>query len=141
MLLRPAGVGEYDPLIVVAVIVALLVNVFFLFRVVPWSRPGSWRVIFVLAAVASFMFVLAEAVILGDDAIQALSSVHQVPLFAALLAGAAGFFLVYTDAYRAAERARILALTDALTELPDRRAPRRERAGPRRGAGGRAGRA
>jgi diguanylate cyclase (GGDEF)-like protein len=114
--------GEYDSLVVLAVIIALLVNVFFLFKVVPWDRPGSWRRIWVLATIASFMFIVSEAVILTDERITALDTSHQVPLFAALLAGAAGFFLVYTDAYRSAERARILALTDSVTDLPNRRA-------------------
>lgn len=113
---------SYDSLVVLAVIVALLVNVFFLFKVVPWSRPGSWRRIWMLAAVASFMFILSEAVILTDDRMGALDVSHQVPFFAALLAGAAGFFLVYTDAYRSAESSRILSITDPLTELPNRRA-------------------
>ncbi len=116
------GIGEYDEVVVLAVILALLVNVFFLFRVMPWSRPGPWRRIWVLAAVASFFFIVSEAAILSDSALQALDTLHQVPLFGALLAGAAGFFLVYTDGYRSAERARILALTDALTGLPNRRA-------------------
>ncbi len=116
------GIGQYDRLVVVAVIFTLLVNVFFLFRVVPWSRPGPWRRIWVLAAIASFLFVLSEAAILTDSRLEALDTVHQVPLFGALLAGAAGFSLVYTDAYRSAERTRILALTDTLTGLPNRRA-------------------
>ncbi|MDE3111647.1 MAG: GGDEF domain-containing protein [Chloroflexota bacterium] len=116
------AIGQYDQLVVLAVIVALLVNVFFLFRIVPWSRPGSWRRIWILAAIASFMFILSEAAILGDLHLEALDTAHQVPLFGALLAGAAGFFLVYTDAYRAAERSRVLALTDMLTSLPNRRA-------------------
>ncbi len=121
-MLRPLLVETYGDLVVVAVIVALLANVFFLFKVVPWSRPGSWRRIWMLAAIASAMFLVSEAAILTDVQLAALDSAHQVPLFGALLAGATGFFLVYTDAYRAAERARILALTDPLTELPNRRA-------------------
>ena len=121
-MLAQAGIDSYDSLVVLAVIVAILVNVFFLFRVVPWSRPGSWRRIWMLAAIASFMFLLSEAAILTDDRIAALDVAHQVPLFAALLAGASGFFLVYTDAYRSAERSRVLALTDPVTELPNRRA-------------------
>lgn len=121
-MLRQLGADRYDDLVVLSVIVALLVNVFFLFKVVPWSRPGSWRRIWILAAIASAMFIVSEAVILTDDALSALDTVHQVPLFGALLAGATGFFLVYTDAYRSAERSRILALTDPVTELPNRRA-------------------
>jgi diguanylate cyclase (GGDEF)-like protein len=121
-MLRPLVAESYNDLVVLAVIVALLANVFFLFKIVPWSRPGSWRRIWLLAAIASAMFIVSEAAILTDSSIAALDSAHQVPLFGALLAGAAGFFLVYTDAYRAAERSRILALTDPLTELPNRRA-------------------
>src|SRR5574341_1626076 len=103
-MLRPLLVETYNDLLVLAVIVALLVNVFFLFKVVPWSRPGSWRRIWMLAAIASAMFLVSEAAILTDAELAALDSAHQVPLFGALLAGATGFFLVYTDAYRAAER-------------------------------------
>ena len=43
------------PIVVLAVIGALLVNLFFLFKVMPWDRPGSWRRIWILAAVASAM--------------------------------------------------------------------------------------
>jgi diguanylate cyclase (GGDEF)-like protein len=119
----PQAVAEsYNELVVLAVIVVLLVNVFFLFKVVPWSRPGSWRRIWVLATIASILFIVSEAVILTDPTVWAIDTAHQFPLFGALLAGATGFYLVYTDAYRAAERARILSLTDALTELPNRRA-------------------
>jgi diguanylate cyclase (GGDEF)-like protein len=121
-MLRQLGSDGSDVLVVLAVIVALLVNLFFLFKVVPWSRPGSWRRIWLLAAAASVMFIVSEAVILTDANIGALDTVHQVPLFGALLAGATGFFLVYTDAYRSAERSRILSLTDPVTELPNRRA-------------------
>lgn len=120
--LRPLAAETYNELVVLAVIVVLLVNVFFLFKVVPWGRPGSWRRIWILATVASILFIVAEAAILTDQTIAALDSAHQFPLFGALLAGATGFYLVYTDAYRAAERSRILSLTDALTELPNRRA-------------------
>lgn len=121
-MLGEVRIDSYDTLVVLAVILALLVNVFFLFKVVPWQRPGSWRRIWVLAAVASFMFIVSEAVILTDESMGALDVAHQVPFFAALLAGAAGFFLVYTDAYRSSERARLLAATDSVTELPNRRA-------------------
>lgn len=116
------GAGQYNDLVVIAVILALLVNVFFLFKVMPWRRPGSWRRVWLLAAVASGMFIASEAVILTNGSISALDTAHQAPLFVALLAGATGFFLVYTDAYRAAERSRVLSLTDSLTELPNRRA-------------------
>lgn len=121
-MLPQVAADSYAELVVLAVIVVLLVNVFFLFKVVPWSRPGSWRRIWVLATIASILFIVSEAVILTDPSVWAIDSAHQFPLFGALLAGATGFYLVYTDAYRAAERARILSLTDALTELPNRRA-------------------
>jgi diguanylate cyclase (GGDEF)-like protein len=121
-MLRDVRVDRYDDLVVVAVIVTLLVNVFFLFKVMPWRRPGSWRRIWFLVAVASAMFITSEAVILTDGTITALDMAHQVPLFVALLAGATGFFLVYTDAYRSAERSRVLSLTDPVTGLPNRRA-------------------
>lgn len=121
-MLRQLRADRYDDLVVLAVIVAILVNVYFLFKVVPWSTSGSWRRIWILAAVASGMFIVSEAAILTDDALVALDTSHQVPLFGALLAGATGFFLLYTDAYRSAERSRILALTDPLTELANRRA-------------------
>lgn len=42
-MLRPLVGDLSSDLLVLAVIVVLLVNVFFLFKVVPWSRPGSWR--------------------------------------------------------------------------------------------------
>ena len=122
MLRQPLSATSLDDIVPIAVIVALLVNVLFLFRVMPWKKPGSWRWIFALAAIASMMFMVSEAVILSDPQVAALDSAHQAPLFVALMAGAAGFFLVYTDAYRAAERSRFLALTDLLTELPNRRA-------------------
>ena len=115
-------IDSYNELVVLGVIVALLANLFFLFKIVPWRRPGSWRRIWILAAMASLMFIVAEAAILTDQDIMAIDTAHQVPLFGALLAGATGFFLVYTDAYRMAERARVLSLTDPLTELPNRRA-------------------
>ena len=117
-----AGGTQFDDLVVIATIIALLVNLLFLFRVMPWKRPGSWRWIFALAAIASMMFMISEAVILSDPAVTALDTAHQAPLFVALMAGGAGFFLVYADAYRATERSRVLALTDPLTELPNRRA-------------------
>jgi hypothetical protein len=36
---------ETDSLVVLAIVDALLVALFFLFRVLPWSRPGPWRLI------------------------------------------------------------------------------------------------
>ena len=119
------GVGQAkagDEVVALAVVVALLANLYFLYRVVPWKRPGSWRRIWLLASLATFMFLVAEAVTLLEVRMEALDHLHQIPLFGALLAAATGFFLVYTDGYRAAERSRVLALTDPLTGLPNRRA-------------------
>lgn len=113
---------DYDQLVVLAILAVLLVSLFFLFRSIPWRRRGSWRRIWIVSAVAIAMFILSEAVTLASTAMAALDTLHQVPLFGALMAAATALFLVYTDGYRASERARILALTDAITELPNRRA-------------------
>ncbi len=110
-----------DPLIVLAVVDALLVSMFFLFRVLPWSRPGPWRRIWLLASVASLMFMVSEIAALLDGG-TGLALSHQVPLFVSILATSACFFMAYLDGYRSAERARALAMTDALTQLPNRRA-------------------
>jgi len=112
---------DTDTLIPVAVILALLTSMLFLFRVLPWRKPGSWRWIWVLATVAALMIMLAEAVALLAQP-EAVDTQVQVPIFVAVLAAAAGFFVVYTDALRSAESSRILSLTDALTALPNARA-------------------
>ena len=114
-----AGKDYYDDLVVLAVIVALLVNLFFLFRVVPWSKPGSWRRIWALAAVAALLFIVSEAAILPDNSITALDNPHQVPLFRPPLARAAGVFLAYAPGYRAAPRVRILPPTHQVTPTPN----------------------
>lgn len=114
--------AQYQDVVVLAAVMALLVNVFFLFRIVPWRTPGSWNRIWLLATLAAVFFLVAEAAILPDRSVTAVDNVHQVPLFGVLLAGAAAFFLVYRDGFRAAERSRILSLTDQLTGLPNRRA-------------------
>ncbi len=111
-----------DALVALSAIVPLLVALFFIFRVLPWSRPGSWRKIWTLASLASLMFIAAEAVVLTERGMTAVSITHQLPLFAGLLAATGGFFMVYMDAYRSAERQRTLALTDPLTLLPNVRA-------------------
>ncbi len=109
-------------LIVLAIILALLVNLFFLFRALPWARPGPWRIIWALAALFSLMFMLAEGIVLSEGGIAAADSRHQVPLFAALFAGAAGFVIAYTQGYGISERSRSLSLADPLTQLPNLRA-------------------
>lgn len=110
-----------DPLIVLAVVDAMLVALFFLFRVLPWSRPGPWRRIWLLASVASVMFMVSEIAALLDGG-SGISASHQVPLFVSILATSACFFMAYADGYRAVERTHALALTDALTDLANRRA-------------------
>lgn len=116
------GATVDEALVVLAVIVAMLVNLFFLFRVLPWARPGPWRLIWALAAMYSLMFILAEGTILTESAMSAGDIRHQGPLFAALLTGAAGFFIAYTQGYGLAERQRTLSLVDPLTQLANLRA-------------------
>ena len=109
-------------LVVLAIILALLVNLFFLFRVLPWSRPGPWRIIWALAALFALMFILAEGIVLSEAGLSAADTRHQVPLFAALFAGAAGFVIAFTQGYGMSERSRTLSLVDPLTTLPNLRA-------------------
>ena len=116
------GASVDEGLVILAVIVAILVNLFFLFRVLPWARPGPWRIIWALAAMFSLMFILAEGSILTESAMSAADIRHQGPLFAALLTGAAGFFIAYTQGYGLAERQRTLSLVDSLTQLANLRA-------------------
>ncbi|HET8567486.1 MAG TPA: GGDEF domain-containing protein [Candidatus Limnocylindria bacterium] len=111
-----------ESLVVLAIIMAILVNLFFLFRVLPWARPGPWRIIWGLAAMFSLMFILAEGSVLTEGAMSAADVRHQVPLFAALLTGAAGFVIAYTQGYGISERSRSLALLDPLTQLANLRA-------------------
>lgn len=111
-----------DALIALAAISPLLVGLFFLFRAIQWSKPGSWRKIWALGALASLLFIAAEGAVLTERDMQATSTSHQLPLFAGFLAAAGGFFLVYLDGYRATERARTLALSDPLTSLANLRA-------------------
>lgn len=111
-----------ESLVVLAIIMAILVNLFFLFRVLPWARPGPWRIIWGLAAMFSLMFILAEGTIITEGAMSAADVRHQVPLFAALLTGAAGFVIAYTQGYGISERSRSLALLDPLTQLANLRA-------------------
>lgn len=108
--------------VILAIILALLVNMFFLFRVLPWARPGPWRLIWALAAMFALMFMLAEGSVLSEGEMSAADLRHQVPLFAALFAGAAGFVIAFTQGYGMSERSRSLALVDPLTALPNLRA-------------------
>jgi len=116
------GPTTEQSLVVLAIILALLVNLFFLFRVLPWARPGPWRMIWALAALFSLMFMLAEGSVLTEGEMSAADVRHQVPLFAALFAGAAGFVIAFTQGYGLSERSRSLALVDPLTSLPNLRA-------------------
>jgi len=112
---------ETEPLVVLGIVDALLVALFFLFRVLPWSRPGPWRLIWLIAAMTSMLFIAAELVALASQG-TALSLEHQVPLFGAIFAVTAGFILTYRGGQRVTERALTLAETDELTELGNARA-------------------
>ena len=100
----------------------LLILLLYVFRAVPWTKPGPWRIVIGLVALASLMFIGAEAVLLTDTKIDGLDPIHQLPLFVAILAAATAAMMAYLEGARAAERARRLALTDPLTGLRNRRA-------------------
>lgn len=110
-----------DPVVVLAIVDALLVAMFFLFRVLPWSKPGPWRLIWIIASLTASLFILGEmmAIILGGTAV---SFEVQGPLFGAILAVTTCFILAYLHGQRATEHALTLALTDDLTQLPNQRA-------------------
>src|SRR5216684_3575532 len=110
-----------DGVVILAILDASLVALFFLFRVLPWSEPGPWRLIWITASLAAMLFSLGEleAMIKGGDA---LAFEVQGPLFAAILAMTACFILVYMHGARIGSRAIALALTDDLTQLPNSRA-------------------
>jgi diguanylate cyclase (GGDEF)-like protein len=110
-----------EPLVVIATIDALLVLLFFLLRVLPRSRPGAWRRIWVLAGTGSMLFVIAEIGALAQGG-TAIDVAHQVPLFGAILATTGCFLVAYVEAYQVAQHDRILALTDELTGLANARA-------------------
>ena len=112
---------ETEPLVVLAIVDALLVALFFLFRVLPWSRPGPWRLIWLVAGMTSVLFIAAELVALDAQG-TALSVEHQIPLFGAIFAVTTGFILTYLSGQRVTERALTLSETDALTELGNARA-------------------
>jgi len=112
---------QTEPVVVLAIVDALLVAMFFLFRVLPWSRPGPWRLIWLIAGMTSILFIAAELVALQVQG-TALSIEHQIPLFGAIFAATAGFILTYLGGQRVTERALTLAETDELTKLGNARA-------------------
>jgi diguanylate cyclase (GGDEF)-like protein len=112
---------ETEPLVVLAIVDALLVALFFLFRVLPWSRPGPWRLIWLIAGMTSILFIAAELVALNTQG-TALSIEHQIPLFGAIFAVTTGFILTYLSGQRVTDRALTLSETDELTELGNARA-------------------
>ena len=111
-----------QPLIALALLVPLLVTLFFMLRFVPWARPGPWRLIWMMTIAACLMFVLSEAAALVDPEASGLAASHQGALFVAILAVCVGLFVAYSAGYKASERARRLSLTDPLTQLANRRA-------------------
>ena len=115
------GNVQTEPLVVLAIVDALLVAMFFLFRVLPWSRPGPWRLIWLIASLTSILFIAAELVALNSQG-TALAVEHQVPLFGAIFALTTGFILTYLSGQRVTERALTLSETDALTQLGNARA-------------------
>ena len=112
---------ETDSLVVLAIVDALLVALFFLFRVLPWSRPGPWRLIWLIAGMTSILFIAAELVALSTQG-TALSIEHQVPLFGAIFAVTTGFILTYLSGQRVTDHALTLSETDLLTQLGNARA-------------------
>jgi diguanylate cyclase (GGDEF)-like protein len=110
-----------EGVVVLAIIDAVVVGMFFLFRVLPWSKPGPWRLIWITASLAFLLFSLGEtsAMIQGGGA---LSFEIQAPLFGAILATTTCLILVYIHGVRISEQALTLALVDDLTHLPNSRA-------------------
>jgi diguanylate cyclase (GGDEF)-like protein len=112
---------ETEPLVVLAIVDALLVALFFLFRVLPWAKPGPWRSIWLIAGLTSILFIAAELVALSSQG-TALALEHQIPLFGAIFAVTVGFILTYLGGQQVTERALTLAETDELTGLGNARA-------------------
>jgi len=110
---------DTEPLVVLAIVDALLVALFFLFRVLPWSRPGPWRAIWLIAGMTSILFIASELVALTTQG-TALALEHQIPLFGAIFAVTTGFILTYLGGQRVTERALTLSETDELTGLGNR---------------------
>jgi diguanylate cyclase (GGDEF)-like protein len=112
---------ESEGIVVLAILDAVLVSMFFLFRVLPWSEPGPWRLIWIIATLTAALFSLAEAAALMQRG-TAIAFEVQGPLFGALLALTTCFMLVYLHGSRISEHALTLAFTDDLTQLPNSRA-------------------
>ncbi|TMF81425.1 MAG: GGDEF domain-containing protein [Chloroflexi bacterium] len=112
---------ESEGIVVLAILDAVLVSMFFLFRVLPWSEPGPWRLIWIIATLTAALFSLGEAAALMQRG-TAVAFEVQGPLFGALLALTACFMLVYLHGSRIGEHALTLAFTDDLTQLPNSRA-------------------
>ena len=110
-----------DGIVVLAIIDAVLVAMFFLFRVLPWSQPGPWRLIWITASLSAALFSLGEASALIEGG-NAVSFEVQGPMFGAILATTTCFILVYMHGARIGEHALALALIDDLTQLPNSRA-------------------
>jgi diguanylate cyclase (GGDEF)-like protein len=110
-----------DAIVVLAIVDAALVALFFLFRVLPWSKPGPWRLIWIIATLTAALFSLGEmsAILQGGSAV---SFEVQGPLFGSILAMTTCFILAYLHGSRISEHALTLALTDDLTHLPNLRA-------------------
>ena len=75
-----------------------------------------------MAVASCLMFILGEAAVIGDPQSAGATVNHQLPLFGAILAASAGFYVAYSVGYRYVERAVALSLTDPLTRLSNRRA-------------------
>src|SRR5260370_917949 len=58
---------ETEPLVVLGIVDALLVAMFFLFRVLPWARPGPWRLLWLVPGLTSVLFIPAELVSLSTQ--------------------------------------------------------------------------
>jgi diguanylate cyclase (GGDEF)-like protein len=112
---------ESEGIVVLAILDAVLVSMFFLFRVLPWSKPGPWRLIWIIATLTAALFSLGEAAALLQRG-TAIAFEVQGPLFGALLALTTCFMLVYLHGSRISEHALTLAFTDDLTQLPNSRA-------------------
>lgn len=110
-----------EAIVVLAIVDAVLVALFFLFRVLPWSQPGPWRLIWIVASLTAALFTLGEmaAILIGGSA---LAFELQLPLFGAILAMTTCFILAYLHGQRISEHAISLAMTDDLTGLPNLRA-------------------
>ncbi|MEX2047783.1 MAG: GGDEF domain-containing protein [Chloroflexota bacterium] len=110
-----------EPVVVLAIIDAVVVGMFFLFRVLPWSKPGPWRLIWINASLAFGLFSLGEtsAIMQGGSAV---SLEVQGPMFGAILATTTCLIFVYIHGVRLSEQALTLALTDDLTSLASSRA-------------------